>query len=441
MQITETVAEGLKREFKVTIPSQAIAAQVDKRLGELSRTLRLPGFRPGKVPMTLVKQRYEASVMGEVLDKLLQDSTAKVVADNQLRPAMQPKVEVTKFEAGGDLEYTMALEQLPEVEPMDFSTLELERPTVEVTDAQLDESLQRLAKRQAATQAEAVERAAEAGDIVVIDFKGSVDGAEDERLSSQGQSVEVGSGDFLGGADKELVGAAAGDTRTLTWTLPDTYPEEDKRGKEASFAVTVKEVRAPKAVAIDDELAKSIGAESLEQLKGFIRDSMARDYGRIARTKLKRVLFDKLAAEHGFSVPQTMVDAEFEQIWSRWQQEAKASGEQEKDEETAKAEFRAIAERRVRLGLLLAEVGRRENIQVSRDELTRAVFTEAEKYPGQERMVIEFYRKNPQMVENLRAPLFEDKVVDHIIGKAKVTDRPVSEADLLKGDEEEGALA
>lgn len=439
MQITETSADGLNREFKVVVSAQDIERKMKDRLQEMGRTMRLPGFRPGKVPATLLKQRYGQAVMGEVLEQAVADSSQKAVTERGLRPAVQPKIEVTQFEEGKDLEYNMSLELLPDVEPSDFSSIELQKPVAEVSDEQVEQAIQRVAESRREFEAAPEGHAAQKDDAVVIDFDGSVDGERKPGMKAEGHELVIGSGSFIDTFEEQLAGAKVGEHRTVTVTFPENYGAADLAGKEAVFEVDVKEVKTPKAVTVDDEFAKSLGLDDLEALRKMVRERIGQDYAQLSRARVKRALLDKLAEAYSFEVPQSLLDAEFEGIWKRLQQEIERGGAPEdaaKGEDDLKAEYRAIAERRVRLGLLLAEVGRRNDIQVTPDELNRAMFAEAQRYPGQERQVFEFLRGNRQAIENLRAPLFEDKVVDHILEQAKVSEHTVSVEELMREPDE-----
>jgi len=442
MQITETSTDGLKREFKVVISASDIEQKAEGRLRELSASLRLPGFRPGKIPMSVVKQRYGQSVMGEVLEQAVADSSRQAMMERGLRPALQPKIDVQQFDAGKDLEYTMAVELLPDVEPTDLTAIEIERPVAEVTDQQVEDTLQRLAESR--RDYETADKAAETGDAVIIAFDGSVDGERRPGMKGEGHQLVLGSGSFIPGFEDQLVGAKAGEHRTVTVTFPEGYHAAELSGKEAVFEVDVTEVKAPKPVAIDDEFAKGFGAEDLGKLKDMIRERIGEDYAQLSRAKAKRALLDVLAERHDFAVPEGMVDIEFDAIWRRLKEEIErgnAGEDQDKPEEELKAEYRTIAERRVRLGLLLSEIGRRNDVQVTQEELNRAVVAEAQRYPGQERQVFDFFRKNPQAIDSLRAPLFEDKVIDYILGQAKVNDRTVSIEELARDPDDAGAVA
>jgi trigger factor len=435
MQITETNADGLKREFKVTVASNDIEQKMQDRLTEIGRTIRLPGFRPGKVPMPVLRKRYGASVMGEVLEKAVSDSSAQAMREHNLRPALQPKIEIVSFKEGADLEYKMAVELLPEIKPVDFSELQLERLRPEIPEEEIDKAVQRIAEP--TRKSEAVERPAATGDVAVIDFVGKVDGKEFPGGSAQGHSLELGSGRFIPGFEEQLVGAKAGEHRDVKVTFPAEYGSEELAGKDAEFGVDVKEVREKQPLVLDDEMAKEMGFDALDGLRKAVREQLERDYGGVARQRLKRALLDQLAAKHDFPVPPGMVDLEFETIWKQFQ-EAREQNKAEVDEDAGKSdddlksEYRAIAERRVRLGLLLSEVGRTNAITVNQDEVNRALSEEARRHRGYEKQVVEFYRNNPEALANLRAPIFEDKVVDFITEMATVSDKAVSIEDLLK---------
>jgi len=445
MQITETNTEGLRREFKVVVAATDIEQRMATRLNEIGRTVRLPGFRPGKVPMKVLKSRYGQAVMGEVIERAVSDSSNEALRSRNLRPALQPKVEIVAFNEGTDLEYMLAVEVLPEIEPMDFASLELERLRPEVPEADVQKALERIARQQ--RKSEPADRAAEKGDAVVIDFKGTTDGKEFPGGTAQGYTLELGSGSFIPGFEDQILGTKAGETRTVAVTFPENYGAAELAGKAASFEVAVKEVRGFTDQPIDDSLAKAVGMEKLEELRQAVTEQIERDYEDIARQRLKRALLDKLAERHEFPVPAGMVDIEFNAIWQQFEQERerqKKAGEPESDEpfneEEIKAEYRAIAERRVRLGLLLAEVGRRHNINVTPEEINRALTEQARRFPGQERRVIEYYRHNPEAIDQIRAPMFEDKVIDFILEQAKLSERRVPVSELLKDEDEEGEL-
>lgn len=440
MQVTETNADGLKREFKVVVPAAQLEARTESRLAEIAREVKLPGFRPGKVPLKIVRQKYGASIMGEVLEAAVNEGTGSAIQDKGLKPAMQPKVEITSYAEGKDLEFTVALEVLPEITAMDFATLSLEREKAAAPEGEINDTLARIAERHEGS--ETVERAAAAGDVVVIDFVGKKDGEAFAGGTAEGYSLKLGSNTFIPGFEDQLVGKSAGDAVVVEVTFPEGYGNEDLAGKPATFDVTVHEVRATKAAEMDDELAKKVGMDSLDALKQAIKDELTRELDGIARTKLKRVLLDQLAANHDFQVPEGMVEQEFEAIWKQIEQDKEAGrldpADADKDEETLKTEYRTLAERRVRLGLLLADVGQKNEVTVTQDDLNKALIEEARRFPGQEHLVFQYYKNNQEALNSLRAPIFEDKVIDFILELAKVTDKEVSVEDLRKDPDEAG---
>lgn len=446
MQITETSAEGLRRDFKVVITAQDIESRVQTRLTEVGKTVKIPGFRPGKVPMPILKQRYGQSVMGEVLEAAVNDGAQKAVSDNNLRPALQPKIEVLKFDPGHDLEFAVQVELLPEIEPADLSAVEIEKPVAAVADDTVTEALGRLSKGRRTTEKVEEDRAAVTGDILLIDFDGSVDGEKRPGMKGDDYELELGSGSFIPGFEDQLVGAKAGSDVTVNVSFPAEYHAAELAGKAAVFEVKVKEIRVGKDAELNDDLAKTFGFDDLEALKAAIKERTEGEYGQTSRLRAKRALLDKLAELHSFDVPAGMVEIEFEQIWKRLQEELARGGadaeDEGKSEDDLKAEYRDIAVRRVRLGLLLSEIGRRNNITVTREELQKAMFDEVRRYPGQEQQVFEFFQKNPQAVESLRAPIYEDKVVDFVLGTVKVNEVTVSVEELMRDpDEDEVAAA
>jgi trigger factor len=484
MQVTETSADGLKREFKIVIPAGDLETQISNRLNQLGRQIRLPGFRPGKVPPNLLRQRYGNAVRGEVLQDTLQGSSAEAMRERNLRPALQPKVEIVSADEGGDLEYTMSVELLPDLPQPDFSALGLERLVVDIPDEDIDKAVTRMAEQ--FRKSEPVEREAQKGDLAVIDFVGKIGDVEFPGGKAENFTLELGAGQFVPGFEDQLVGAKAGEDRTVTVTFPADYGGADLAGKDAVFAVKVKEVKERQPAVIDDTLATEVGLENLAELRQEVRDRIGRDYATVTRQRLKRGLLDKLAAQYDFPVPPGMVEIEFNNIWQQHEAEkayaaaqnasgeapaetaadapgevaADAPGESSaeatgvapaeaaaeaavpapaEDEEKLKAEYQSLAERRVRLGLLLAEVGRNANITVTQDELNQALIREAQRFPGQERRVLDYYRQNPDAAGNLRAPIFEEKVVDYIVELAKPEERKVSPQELLAIGETEDA--
>lgn len=442
MQVTEQAAEGLKRGFSVVVPAADIAAARDKRLAALSKDLRLPGFRPGKVPSSVVKQRFGAAVMGEVLDEQVQSAARSVIEERGLRPAMQPKIENLKFEEGSDLEFTIELEQLPEIPLPDFSGIELEKPVTKVGDEEITKAIEGIASRNRQMEDVTETRPAAQGDVVVTDFEGRlVDESAEGGLAEPFQGgtgtdmpVEIGGAGFIPGFAEGLEGVNVGETRDVRVTFPADYGAAELAGKEAVFKLTAKKLQKPAAAQVDDDFAKKLGLADLAELKTRISESLQGEYDQLSRLNVKRKLLDALSAQASFEVPAGMVDAEFAQIWQRVESDMKAGRlddeDKGKDEDTLKSEYRAIAERRIRLGLLLSEIGRTNNIQVTNEELSNAMRQEAGRYPGQERQVLEFFQKNPQAIENLRAPLFEEKVVDFMLELAKVTEKEVPAGEL-----------
>jgi len=439
MQVTQTNTDGLKREFKIVISAQQVQSQVDDRLRELGGQVKMPGFRPGKVPLALLKQRYEQSVRGEVLERAVHDSQHKLLDEHKIRPAGQPKIDNVKFEDGSDLEFSVELEIIPEITPVDFKTISLEKVTIEVPESAVTESLERIAKRQRQSEPVTSDRAAANGDVVVIDFVGRVDGVEFQGGKAEGQYLELGSGMFIPGFEDQLVGAKKGDKKLVKVTFPAEYGNSELAGKAAEFDVTVNEIREMKDVPVDDELAKSLGLDNLDALKKSAREQIEREYSSVARARTKRKLLDVLADKHEFPLPEGLVDAEFTAIWQQIEQDMKADRLDEEDkgkgEDQLKSEYKDIAKRRVKLGLLLSEVGRINNIQVPNEDLSRAVMAEARRYPGQEKQVIEYFQKTPEALNQLRAPIYEEKVVDFILDLAKLDERKVSPEEFAKEEE------
>jgi trigger factor len=439
MQVTETLNDGLKRSYKVVVSAADIASKLELELEDLSRKVNLPGFRPGKAPKGVVRQRYGQSVMGDVLQRAVQDSSNQAILERGLKPALQPRIEVVNFAEGKDLEYNLAIELLPEIAPVDFKTLELVRLKAEPGEAEIAKALESLARSQKQTKKVEENRAAKSGDTLVIDFEGFMDGVPFNGGKGSDHALELGSNQFVKGFEDQLVGKQAGDKCDVNITFPEQYVNDKLAGKPATFKVAIKELREPVPLAQDDAFAKSLGFDDLETLKKAVKDQLSRELQRHARARLKRQLLDKLADAHSFPVPPGMVEAEFAQIWSQVEEERKRGYEDPehkgKTDDQIKDEYRSIAERRVRLGLLLAEIGRANNVQVAQEEVNRALAEQARRYPGQEREIVDLYRKNPEALAQLRAPIFEDKVIDFIVELAKVTEKDVSSEELTKDDE------
>jgi len=447
MQVTETLSQGLKREFKVVLPATELEERLNSELSTLKDRVRLNGFRPGKVPVGHLRKVYGRSVMADVLQNAVNEANRKIVEDNGLKLANEPQIqfpenkdEVEKaMEAKGDLAFTVALEVLPVFELADLSDVSVKKPVAEVTDAEVNESLERMAKQNRSFETK--DGAAASGDRVVVDFVGRIDGAEFEGGKGEDIRVELGSNTFIPGFEDQLVGLKAGDTKLVKVKFPENYLAPHLAGKDAEFDVTVKEVEAPGELKIDDEMAKGFGMESLDKLKDAIRDAIKRDFEAQSRRKVKKELLDALDAKYSFELPPTLVEQEFTAVWSQVLGDMKSNNRTFEDEgtteEEAKAEYRKIAERRVRLGLVLAQIGEKTDIKISDDEVTQALIERVRQYPGQERQVWEFYQKNPQALAEIRAPLFEEKVVDHILSQVKVDEETVSK-DALFSDEDEG---
>ncbi len=454
MQVTETLAEGLKRAYTVVIPGTEVESRRAARFADLGKTVRLPGFRPGKVPLPVLRQRYGSAVTAEVIEQTVSDSTRQVLSDRGLRPALQPKIDLIDAEAvqerafpAHDLAFKVELEVLPEIALPDFAAVALTRLKAEVTDEAVAKALGNLADRNRTlvdlTPEELGERGAAKGEVLKLDYAGRVEGTAFPGGTASDADVEVGGSGFIEGFSEQLEGLRPGETRTITVRFPEPYGAADLAGKEAQFEITAKAIRRSDVPAIDDELAKRLSFDTLDELKDLIRTQLQREYDQLGRMRLKRELLDRLNELAVFPAPEGLVEAEFSQIWARLDADRQAgrldAEDQTKDEATLRSEYRAIADRRVRLGLLLAETGRTHNIIVAPEEMTRAVRAEASRYPGQEAQVFEFFRKNPQAAETLRGPLFEDKVIDFVLELAQITDRPVAPEALA--EDAEGAAS
>ena len=441
MEFTETKAEGLKREYKIAVPAADIEADLAGRLKELARTVRLPGFRPGKVPVSLLRKKYGPTVMGEVLERAVNDSSAQIMSEQEIKPAVKPKIEVTNFEEGADLEFTMAVELLPVVEDLDFSKIKLERMAVEVDEAEIDKTLERMAGAYKASEPVAAKRKAKPGDILIIDFVGRVEGEEFAGGKAEDYSLELGSGSFIPGFEDQLVGAKAGDKVDVKITFPDDYGAAELAGKESLYEVSVKELHQSRPADIDDALAEKVGAKNLDELKKNIRQEHEREFKELSRLRLKRALLDHLADAYDFGIPEGLLESEFDAIWSHYE-ERREAGEEEaekgKSDDELKSEFRAIAERRVRLGIVLltggpgqqhpGQPGGNQPGHTGRRQSGAGTGGHG-LLPGQ--------RPGPGCGD--RAPIFEDKVVDFIIEMASVSDKKVLLDDLLKEPDEKPA--
>ncbi|HLW92059.1 MAG TPA: trigger factor [Roseiarcus sp.] len=451
MQVTETLSQGLKREYTIILSADDLGHRLDDQLAEMKQKVRLNGFRPGKVPVGHLKRVYGKSIMADVMQEAINAANKQIIDENGLRLAQEPKIELPSdqasieaaLEARGDLSYKVALEVLPKFEIGAFDDLALDRPVAEVAEEDVATAIDRLADNRRTYAAKAEGAKAENGDQLTIDFVGSINGEPFEGGSSKDIKIVLGSNAFIPGFEEQLIGVAVGEKRTIKATFPEAYADRKLAGREGTFDVEVKSMASPDPFAIDDEFAKSLNFESLDKLKEMVRGNMANQYAMASRAKVKRRLLDALDQRYSFELPQGLVDQEFNSIWRQVEEEQKASGRSFADENTteeaARADYRRIAERRVRLGLLLAEVGAKADVKVSDEELTSALIARARAYPGQEKQVWDFYRKNPQAMAELRAPLYEEKVVDHILGLAKIADRPVGREELLRADEDDDA--
>lgn len=446
MEITETSSEGLAREFKIVVGASELDERMMSRLDEIKGQVQLKGFRPGKVPIAHLKRVHGKSIMSEVIQDILNTTPDETLKERDIRPAQQPRIEglddeaemLRVFEGKADLEFTMALEIMPSFEKTDLGGIALEREVAEVSDSDIDERLSAMAEGQIAYKPRGATAKARDKDQVTIDFVGSVDGEEFEGGKGEDTQLVLGSGSFIPGFEEQLEGTKKGDDLDVNVTFPEEYQAEHLAGKGAIFKVTVKEVAAPETPAIDDEFAKQVGMDDLAALKETLKGMIGEELSGIARNKLKRKLLDHLDGIHtGIELPQGMVDQEFDQIWAQVQAAPDEDGDKEQDEDAEKAEYRTIAERRVRLGLVIAEIGNENNIQVSQEELARAMSEQARQMPGQEQILYDYFQNNPQALDQLRAPLFEDKVVDFIFEMGTITEKTVPKDVLLADPDEE----
>jgi trigger factor len=447
MQVTETLSEGLKREFKVVVSAAELDAKVNLRLDELKSRIQIRGFRPGKVPVAHLKRIYGRSTMAEVIDATVREANNQIVSERGFKLAADPKVTlpteqeaIEKLISGkSDLDYRMAVEIVPPIELTDFKTIRLTKLTSEVTDAEIDEAVARITEQNKPYSAKPEGKAAK-DDRVVISFAGTIDGKPFEGGSADNSVVLIGSNAFVPGFEDQLIGIGVGETRTLKVKFPDHYPKADLAGKNAEFVVTAKSIETPSAVMVPDELAKSLGLESLAKLREAVKDRIAREHAAMSRQKVKRALLDALDERHKFEPPPSLVEEEFDRVWksvlSEMENQKKSFADENTTEEKARAEYRAIAERRVRLGLVLAEIGEKNKITVADDELNRAVTERVRQFPGQERQIYEYFRKNPQGVAALRAPIYEEKVVDFLLELANVTEKKVPREELYEEEED-----
>jgi trigger factor len=447
MQVTETLSEGLKREFKVVVPAAELDAKVNIRLDDLKNRVRMNGFRPGKVPVAHLKRIYGRSAMAEVIDATVRDANNQIVSDRGYKLASGPTVTLpTEKDAienlmsgKSDLDYTMSVEIVPPITLADFTTIKLTKLTTDVTEGEVDEAIALICEQNKPYSQKSEGEKAAKDDRVVISFAGTIDGKPFAGGTGEDAAVLIGSNTFIPGFEDQLIGIGTGETRTLKVKFPEHYPKQELAGKGAEFVVTAKSIETPGTVTADDEFAKSLGLESLAKLREAAKDRIAHEHVAVSRRKLKRALLDELDALHEFEPPPTLVNEEFDRVWKTVLMEMESEKKTFEDEGTteakAKAEYRAIAERRVRLALVLAEIGDKSGISVSDEELNRAIVERARQFTGQEQRVWEYYQRNPQAVAALRAPIFEEKVVDFLLELVRVTEKKVDREELYKDDE------
>ncbi|HEV7878040.1 trigger factor [Bradyrhizobium sp.] len=453
MQVTETLAEGLKHEFQISVPASDLDAKADARLVDLKERVRLNGFRPGKVPVSHLKKVYGRSVMAETVEQTIRDTNTKIFTERGFRLATEPKVTMPTEEkavedilAGkSDLNYTVSIEVVPTIQLADFKGFSVEKPVADVTEADVDEAIKRIADQNRSYAAKADGAKAETGDRVTVSFKGSIDGTPFDGGIGENIQVVIGSNTFIPGFEEELLGLAAGETRTLKVSFPKNYTNLELAGKPAEFETTASLIEAPQDTEINDEFAKTLGLESLDKLKEAARVRLTVEYAAATRQRVKRMLLDRLDEAHRFEAPPSLVDEEFNLMWNSIKGEMESGGKTFADEDTteeaAKEEYRKIADRRVRLGLVLSEIGEKNKITVTEDEISRAVIERARSMPGREKEVWEYYQKNANALAQLRAPIYEDKVVDFILELANVTEKKVTREDLYKDDDAEKTAA
>jgi trigger factor len=445
MQVIETLAEGLKRELKVVIPASDMEAQMNERLEEVKGRVKINGFRPGKVPASHVKKMYGKSVMAELVNEIIRDRPTEILSSRGEKSATQPEIAMTEDQAEAekilaaqaDFEFTVSYEVIPAIEIVDVSGISVVREVVEIPEAEIDEQIMKIAES-ARSYAEKSGKA-ENGDRVTMDYEGKVDGVPFEGGKDDNAELTLGSGRFIPGFEDQLIGVEAGESKVVNVTFPADYPAANLAGKDATFDVTVKAVSAAEPLEINDELASKLGLESAERLREIVRSQLENQLGTVTRQKVKRQLLDQMDALYSFDIPSRLADAEFEQIWRQINSDLAQSGKTFEDEgtteEKARDEYRKLAERRVRLGLVLSEIGEKAGVEVSEDEMNKALYAQISQFPGQEKEIIEYFRKTPGAIAGIRAPLFEEKVVDHLLTQVSVTDKSVTKEELLADDE------
>jgi len=453
MQVTETLTEGLKHEFQISVPASDLDAKADARLVDLKHKVRLNGFRPGKVPVSHLKKVYGRSVMAETIDQTIRDTNSQIFTERGFRLATEPKITMPTEQKAvediltgkSDLTYTVSIEVVPAIQLADFKSFSVEKPVAEVTDADVDEAIKRIADQNRAFAAKGEGVKAETGDRVTISFKGTINGTPFDGGTGENIQVTIGSNSFIPGFEEQLLGIATGQTRTLKVSFPKNYASEKLAGQPAEFETTATLIEAPQDTRIDDEFAKTLGLESLDKLKEAARERLAAEFAGVTRQRVKRMLLDRLDEAHRFEAPPSLIEEEFNLMWNSIKAEMESGGKTFADEDTteeaAREEYRKIADRRVRLGLVLSEIGEKNKITVTDDEVSRAVIERARQMPGREKEVWDYYRNNANALAQLRAPIYEDKVVDFILELANVTEKKVTREDLYKDDEAEQSAA
>jgi len=443
MQIKEIESAGLKRKYQITVPASDIQDEMEAELKNAGKHVKIPGFRPGFVPMKILKQRYGASVGNDVLKNVIQRTTGQVITDKKLRPALTPDVAVESYTEGKDLSYTMSVETFPEVPDLKFDKIKLERNTFEVGDKEIDEALARIADRSPELSPAAADAKAKLGDVVEIDFKGKIDGVAFDGGTAEKFQLELGSKQFIDTFEEQLVGLKAGDEKVVKVSFPKDYGSANLAGKASEFEVKVHGVLTKKTPEINDEFAKARGFNDAAALRDVVKTQLTKEYDQVVRTKLKKQLFDELEEQVDIELPEGMLKMEFDNIWQRLKQ-AQAEGDETlvgKNDEELKEEYESIAARRVKLGIFLAEISNRNKLQVTREELGRAAMQQASQFPGQERRVMEFYKNNPERLEDLRGPILEEKAVDFILTKVEYKDAPTTIEALNKAEEDDAEAA
>ncbi len=449
MQVIETLAEGLKREIKVVVPAKDMEQRMNERLAEAKDKVRINGFRPGKVPMSHLKKVYGKSVMAELVNEIIREKPSAILSERGEKSATQPEVTMTEDEAEADkilnaeadFEFTLSYEVIPPIELKPVSGIKVVREVVDIEDGEVEDQIRKIGE--SARSYETKKGKAAEGDRVTMDYVGKVDGVAFDGGTDTDAELVLGSNRFIPGFEDQLVGVKAGDEKVITVTFPEDYPAKNLAGKEATFDITVKEVAAPGEITLDDELAKKLGIESLDRLREIVRGQIESQFGSVTRQKVKRQILDQLDEMYKFETPARLVEAEFENIWRQINTDLAQSGKTFEDEDTteekARDEYRTLAERRVRLGLVLSEIGEKAGVEVTEEEMQRALYAQLQQFPGQEKQILDFFRKTPGASASLRAPIFEEKVVDHLLGEIDVTDKKVTKEELLADDEAEGA--